>query len=756
MKMNGKAGGWMAAFATTLVPHSSAAQADPSLLGALDAPLVWETPDAGGPQPLGTGLVIAPPPGITDAFFALSRRTDALMSSNGDALARVAQPCTATIDAAPTLDLPYSVAPRFPMPQSRDPADAVMRNDLAYARNDNLLETCSIAAQCSEAGMHLAVSFDPVSNLDADGSLIRELLNSGAAEQGNGNLAEGAAVGQLPSGVELGGSVPSLPEGTLLELAGLSRTTDYTMVVEDPLGRSGGRMMSRTVPDGLGAPTLAGDSFDLYLPQGTSRATLRAENNGQCIQATFDISVDDIVVAVLGDSYASGEGTPIDRYDPSLSGSDMSPADQRDLLSELLYNGAGASAWARGSAGERVPLEQLSADLPNILGGGTATRSVVNIDRLSEQTRSHHLAHRSPFVASARAAMRLEGASDQTSVTYVNFAVSGATIDKGIRRPSSYPEERGQATQTQIDQLGAALVGRHIDHLLLGFGGNDTGFAKVAKQLVTREGSTAGLPLVKGKKLSTIKRRIWDGKWSETVSDENDIVGMRNILREYAFLAEQIERLKNDYFISIGSVYLLGYPDPMRLPGRTCEFLRDVADRNEPKANIVEEPQQIFDLGAGLEVSSNEARWARNEFLRPLGQRMRCAAKSNGWTYIEMPGDAFARNGICGAEPRYDFRSVGGYNPSLDDRPDAAVRWFRAGEEAFTIQSASTGAFADGSGVLHPNEHGYQAMSIFIEAAFQGIVPAPSCDLPPTPEEPLVTDERVCLEDELFCPQKPN
>jgi hypothetical protein len=730
-------------------------------------PLEWEDAAQQGVQlfQLGGSTPIAT---TFDPLLPLRLRMQTLSASNDEAFNRMAEACQAGTGPELTIGLEWTVEPRFPAPADGDPAKVRMANDLAYVRNNNLSQQCSVMARCSEETLRLKVSFEPSSNLEVNASLAGEIATqlpwgsmptpAGAGDLMLGGMDE-AMEAQQPTDWGAG-SADGSNLADILDIFLNAVTTTYTLVVEDNQGGRFGRVMTRTPANWNGPALQVGDSFDILLPQGVSRATLRAERSGRCVQQTFDVTAQDIFIAALGDSYSSGEGAPIDRLDPALRNSSLPAESQQTLLAELLYAGAGASVWARGREPANLPTLSRVATLPGLIGGGAVTLPSVNVERLPGEWKRHHLAHRSPFAPTARAAMDLEASSEHSSVTYVSFAVSGATIKSGIRQPSRYPEEAGTAIDTQIDELGKTAMGRTIDHLVLGFGGNDTGFARVVKALVAREGKIAGAPEILGRRiggetLRTISRAIYDGKWSEIDSEDDDIAGMNGLMSEYAYLATQLARLQDEYEVTVDRVYLMGYPDLMRFGGRTCEFLRDVADRAQPLANLVEEPQQVFELGAGLEVSSEEAKWARKVWFEPLTDRMKCAAERHGWRFVEMPPDAFALNGICAPEPNYDFRHPGGYDPVLSPSPDPDVRWFRAGAEAFTIQSARTGAFEDGTGLMHPNEHGYRMMSIHLLAAIQRFEDTPECDadqISPVLDVPVRT---ACLPGENACPELP-
>ena len=126
--------------------------------------------------------------------------------------------------------------------------------------------------------------------------------------------------------------------------------------------------------------------------------------------------------------------------------------------------------------------------------------------------------HRSRWAPGALAAKAIEDMDPTTSVTFLSFACSGATIDKdwpltgkhfdayekadgskmkgtgvlgwylGIESPSSsgmswdmpkYQAEGGKGVPSQIQQLKFALAGRKIDSVIMSAGLNDAGFSRM-------------------------------------------------------------------------------------------------------------------------------------------------------------------------------------------------------------------------------------------------------------------------------------
>lgn len=162
--------------------------------------------------------------------------------------------------------------------------------------------------------------------------------------------------------------------------------------------------------------------------EGVYRVTLTVtQTDDQTASVTHDVTVQDRLIVVMGDSYASGEGNP-----------HSAPA----------YNWVWGITTPTGWADSRC--------------------------------------HRSAFAASALAAHALEQADPRSSVTYVSRACTGATTnailtgydggDPAYRDPPTLP--------AQIDQVKAAVGDARIDDLLISIGGNDIGFADLVKDCI--------------------------------------------------------------------------------------------------------------------------------------------------------------------------------------------------------------------------------------------------------------------------------
>jgi hypothetical protein len=423
--------------------------------------------------------------------------------------------------------------------------------------------------------------------------------------------------------------------------------------------------------------------------QGTFTATLTIiqvdgtvllDDQGRGNPFTQSIVVKDFLIVSIGDSYASGEGNP-DRW-----------------------------------------LQPTGSD---IFGQPTGATPPVWQDKRC---------HRSANAAPALAALMLEMADPHTSVTFLSFACSSATINTHTfddapiwdpyRRYPQYPlvkdrgtgvldpgcgqeppdGERPQDNQlpSQIDQVVAALTNkgtvpaRPVDALLISAGGNDMGFVPIIQLCALYwECETDVLVTCQdGEGLCDLQTRAAD--------DVNALPA------KYDALAADIEEYIP--FTPNGRVYITQYPDPTRdSSGAHCdEMLTDIIpwwvsagstvwgawDTVFGSAYTVPLPPNRWDL--------DEATWAGDVVGPALNNKIAAAAETHDWVLVDgindSTGNLFATHGYC-----------------------AADNWIRTATESVDIQGPWTywrlpfGAWPAASvkttGTMHPTTAGNMAVA---------------------------------------------
>ena len=200
------------------------------------------------------------------------------------------------------------------------------------------------------------------------------------------------------------------PDGFPVTLDACGSTgTTYSWTLTNTRTQSQQRLSSRPL-------TAKGCKSRVTLPEGDYSFTLTVASGARSTTNTVTAKVHNILMLALGDSYASGEGNP-----------------------------RNVQAWIQ-RGGLLVGFRPYWDD-------DTCNRSV----------------HGAP----AQAALALEKASTQTSVTLVDVTCSGATITQGI-----LGQQFGQIP-TQLAQARSIIGSSPVDLVTLSIGGNDVGFSSV-------------------------------------------------------------------------------------------------------------------------------------------------------------------------------------------------------------------------------------------------------------------------------------
>jgi len=373
--------------------------------------------------------------------------------------------------------------------------------------------------------------------------------------------------------------------------------------------------------------------------QGSYPATLKVTNSagGVVLTKTRNVTIRDILIVAMGDSMSSGEGAP----------------DQQKF-------------------------------------DGTPERPAQWVDRQC---------HRSRSAGAAQAAKYLENAS--TSVTFLSFACSGATLDKewalgssvfdtyeqnpagnsagtgilgpyaGIESPPGFGtisiedynrKVGGLNVPSQVTQLKRAVGTRKVDAIVMSAGLNDAGFSKMLftcalysdcpEEKVGFQPNT--LPL---------KQRF-----------ANDV---KSIPAAYERLGKEIQGIAK-------RVLVLEYPNPFTGDnGQTCD-------------DVLEDVISVLPGPLALSMTKYESNWAQS-YAEPLFHgAIREGARRAGFEYIAGPWAAFKGHGYCASDSQ---------------------RWLRRATESARYQ----GPYMNKSttGTIHPNFDGYYELSKFIVKTLQ-------------------------------------
>ena len=433
-----------------------------------------------------------------------------------------------------------------------------------------------------------------------------------------------------------------------------------------------------------------------------------------------EAKVKDLLIVGLGDSFASGEGNP-----------DVPVTLDENRRVQNLYP-------ARAEK------------------GGSAQW----LDRLC---------HRSLYSYQLRAALQVAIENPHGSVTYLGYACSGATVDKGIIGPQAYVEYKsqngsvaaitGRKTDSQMALLLRELCKdapiqadglwtcpnrnfkRNIDYVFLSVGGNDIGFANLVSWATLRSGPVTHLA-------------SWLGV---TVSPDQFAANMNQTLAAaYQHLSRQFEKampLQNDTLpYDPSRVILTAYPDILADEnGETC---KGVTDGAQPEDSFA--ANQSVDRFQGWLVVKQDKLDAAHAQLETLYKRMSQLADTNGWTFagrahVDKP---FRGHGFCAqrkdrlddpaemlmvpcwgaaarptqsCQPGILVRGTGWrpYDPATENFPYALrQRWVRSINDANMIinqkivdqygaldEASSEKDFTETTGAMHPSAEGHAALA---------------------------------------------
>lgn len=484
--------------------------------------------------------------------------------------------------------------------------------------------------------------------------------------------------------------------------------------------RIGGQLVAQTSC----ADRVSGEGVALPYPGG---AEISVNVVGEAPIIT-EARVKDLLIAGLGDSFASGEGNP-----------NRPVAFSENRRFRNFY-----------------PLRR-----QNDAGGNAQW--------------TDELCHRSLYGQQLRAALQIAIENPQSAVTFLDYSCSGASIELGILGPQTYVErvastERsaqlaapmiaGGAKDSQLYRLMRELCReapemkrglptcpdnnfrRSLDFVFLSVGGNDIGFSNIVAWASLRDSASAAIASFFG----------------ATVSAEEFAERMRDVLPgAYAALASALERTvpvtsAGDGVFDPSRVVLTAYPDLVtNEAGELCEASPEEGDGEDRYA-----ANQSLDMfSSWLTARPDRLAKVREQFSQ-LYTRMRDLAGDHGWTFAGRiyADKMFEGHGFCAqnikriADPaeqlmipcfgtaerdtqtcQTNFSGKEGswrpYDPATQNYPYALrQRWVRTFNDAYMVinqkvrdrfgkldEKASAAVFSETTGALHPSAEGHAAMA---------------------------------------------
>ena len=484
------------------------------------------------------------------------------------------------------------------------------------------------------------------------------------------------------------------------------------------------RIDGRIVAETSCSERVSGPGVELHYPGG-AEISVNVVGESPIIA---EARVRDMLIAGLGDSFASGEGNP------NLPVAFSDTRRFRNLFPVRKRNDAGGNArW------------------------------------------TDELCHRSLYGQQLRAALQIAVENPQASVTFLDLSCSGAGIVDGILGPQTYVErisggerdntniarpiaggERGSQLYRLVRELcrerpemrqglphcpGNAFR-RPLDFLFLSVGGNDIGFSNIVAWASLRDTASTSIA----------------GFFGATVSDKEFSRRMHDILPgSYAELAAALEATvpvtsAPDGLFDPSRIVLTAYPDLVtNEAGQICEAAPAEGDEEDRYA-----ANQSLDMFSSWLTARDSRLVAVREQFAILHKRMRDLAGDHGWTFAgRIYADRmFEGHGFCArnlkrlddpaeqlmipcfgsaardtqtCQPQFTSREASWrpYKPATEHYPYALrQRWVRSFNDAYMVvnqkvtdrfgkidEKASAAVFSETTGALHPSAEGHAAMA---------------------------------------------
>jgi len=306
--------------------------------------------------------------------------------------------------------------------------------------------------------------------------------------------------------------------------------------------------------------------------------------------------------------------------------------------------------------------------------------------------------HRSKSAPAAQAAKAIEIMDPTTSVTFLSFACSGATLDKswalsnaildsyeansggfnnagsgilgpyiGIESPAGddamdivdfMKKSNGAMVASQVDQMRHALGGkRKADAVIMSAGLNDAGFSKL---------------------LFTCA--LYSNCPDEGVGFKpNQIPLSKRFAEDVKTIAPAYQRLGNEIKPMAKRVLVFEYPNPF------------TGDNKQTCDNVLEDVISVLPGPLALSMTKFESDWAQKYAEPLLHNAIRDGVQRAGFEYVGGVWNSFRGHGYCASNQN---------------------RWLRTAAES----SAYQGPYMNKNtkGTIHPNFNGYHELSKFI------------------------------------------
>lgn len=316
--------------------------------------------------------------------------------------------------------------------------------------------------------------------------------------------------------------------------------------------------------------------------------------------------------------------------------------------------------------------------------------------------------HRSRISGPAFAARFLEEADPHTSLTYLNFGCSGASITEGILGPyeGAFPPRYAYPLEPQLDAAVRAICGgepawdcepgqqRRVDIVTINIGVNDVGFSTLIKACDFGDCRSSAVVAEAGEKLGQLRdTESDDGKARCTSIQQrlaesppanqpdpaaHELELLRAMYRECREVTDgsylDLDAHLDAQIAEIGEVYITTYPAYL-ISDDSGEISEGCAAMN---GISLEESETLTALGLEL-----------NSVIANRG------ADAGWWPLLDIAG-RFRGHGYCATARPPD--------PDLGETAWVERRWFVSVDESFWRQGDLTGP-------MHPNRAGHTAIA---------------------------------------------
>lgn len=351
----------------------------------------------------------------------------------------------------------------------------------------------------------------------------------------------------------------------------------------------GGKVVQQTEVTKLAKKTC---TTTVKLPEGLHSFTLTVKSGATTKRQSMVANISNILMVVMGDSYASGEGNP-----------------------------RNVNAWINNRSS--------------------------SFDPYWDEDQCNRSVHGAP----AQAALKLERASNKTSVTLLDVSCSGATVQKGILGP----QFRGM--NSQIESVNELLGGRKIDVVLMSVGGNDVGFGSILTSCALQ----SNCPLAKATTLPLSGfPTIQTGVQGLTAGLAASYASINKCLTNSTCQGAQGQKLPGLSLSDVGKVFLNSYPDVTRSQtGSVCTYLTITeADFAWAQGSIVNPSPinpYVYETTRGAQVPLDNGAGSLNGAIANTAQI--------GWapimtTWIDT-GSGSIGHGVCAGNESWFFGLTG-------------------------------------------------------------------------------------------------